>query len=132
VVHHTQSTLITIAVALVLFMVFAAAITWTRQYLVLHTGNRVDAVLGSHVFDHLFKLPPLYFHHRPTGVIAARLQGIETIREFVSSAAVTLLLDVPFLFVFVAVMFWYSAALTLIVLGILALIVTASLLVAPL
>jgi subfamily B ATP-binding cassette protein HlyB/CyaB len=39
----------------------------------LHTGQRIDAVLGSHVFEHLFRLPPLYFQHRPTGVIAARL-----------------------------------------------------------
>jgi len=132
VVHHTQSTLIALAVGMAVFIVFTAALTWTRQYLVLHTGNRVDAVLGSHVFEHLFKLPPLYFQHRPTGVIAARLQGIETIREFVSSAAVTLMLDLPFLFVFVAVMFLYSVTLTLIVLGILALIVVASLLVAPL
>jgi subfamily B ATP-binding cassette protein HlyB/CyaB len=132
VVHRTESTLIALAVGMAVFVVFTAALTWVRQYLVLHTGNRVDAVLGSQVFEHLFKLPPLYFQHRPTGVIAARMQGVETIREFVSSAAVTLLLDLPFLLVFVAVMFWYSATLTLIVLAILALIVAASLLVAPL
>lgn len=132
VVHRTESTLIALAVGMAVFVVFTAVLTWVRQYLVLHTGNRVDAVLGSHVFEHLFKLPPLYFQHRPTGVIAARMQGVETIREFVSSAAVTLLLDLPFLFVFVAVMFWYSVTLTLIVLAILALIVGASLLVAPL
>jgi ATP-binding cassette, subfamily B, bacterial HlyB/CyaB len=132
VVHRTESTLIALTVGMAVFVVFTASLTWIRQYLVLHTGNRVDAVLGSHVFEHLFKLPPLYFQYRPTGVIAARLQGIETIREFVSSAAVTLLLDVPFLLIFVALMFWYSVKLTLIVLGILTLIVGASLLVAPL
>lgn len=132
VVHRTQSTLIALAVGMAVFVVFTAALTWVRQYLVLHTGNRVDAVLGSQVFEHLLKLPSLYFHHRPTGVIAARLQGIETIREFVSSAAVTLILDLPFLLIFVAVMFWYSTKLTLIVLAILLLIVIASVLVAPL
>src|SRR5688572_7193423 len=132
VVHHTQSTLIALAVGMAVFIVFTAALTWTRQYLVLHTGNRVDAVLGSHVFEHLFRLPPGYFQSRPTGVVAARMQGIESIREFISSAAVTLVLDLPFLLIFLAVMFWYSVQLTLIVLGILALIVTASLLVAPL
>jgi subfamily B ATP-binding cassette protein HlyB/CyaB len=98
---------------------------------VLHTGRRIDAVLGSHVFDHLFRLPPLYFQHRPTGVIAARLQGIETVREFVASAAVTLALDVPFLLIFVAIMFWYSVTLTLIVLAILAVICAGSVLVGP-
>lgn len=132
VVHRTESTLVALAIGMAVFIVFTSSLTWIRQYLILHTGNRVDAVLGSHVFDHLFKLPPLYFQHRPTGVISARLQGIETIREFVSSAAVTLILDLPFLLIFVAIMFWYSVPLTWVVLGILALIIGASALVAPL
>jgi subfamily B ATP-binding cassette protein HlyB/CyaB len=132
VVHRTESTLVVIAIGLAVFMVFSALLTWVRQYLVLHTGNRVDAVLAAAVFDHLFKLPPRYFEHRPTGVIAARLHGVETIREFVASAAVTLILDLPFLLIFVAVMFWYSVSLTLIALGVLAVIVTMSLALAPL
>ena len=131
VVHRTQSTLIVIAIGMAVFMLFSAALSWLRQYLVLHTGNRVDAVLGSSVFERLFKLPPMYFQHRPTGVIAARLHGVETIREFIASAAVTLVLDFPFLLIFVAIMFYYSVKLTLIVLAILGVIVGLSLLVAP-
>jgi subfamily B ATP-binding cassette protein HlyB/CyaB len=131
VVHRTQSTLITLAVAMGVFTLFSAALTWVRQYLILFTGNRVDAVLGGHVWNHLLRLPVPYFAHRPTGVIAARLHGVETIREFLASAAVTLILDLPFLLIFVAIMFWYSVQLTLLVLAILALIVGLSLLVAP-
>ncbi|MGH8832126.1 MAG: ABC transporter transmembrane domain-containing protein, partial [Polaromonas sp.] len=93
IVHQTESTLIAIAIGMAIFMMATATLTWVRQYLVLHTGNRVDAVLAAEVFDHLFKLPPRYFQNRPTGVVAARLHGVETIREFVSSAAVTLILD---------------------------------------
>ena len=104
VVHRTQSTLIVIAIALAVFMVFSALLSWVRQYLILHTGNRVDAVLGFAVFDRLFKLPTRYFEHRPTGVIAARLHGVETIREFIASAAVMLILDFPFLLIFLAMM----------------------------
>jgi ATP-binding cassette, subfamily B, bacterial HlyB/CyaB len=132
VVHRTESTLIALGVGIALFLVFTSVLSWVRQYLVLHTGNRVDAVLGSAVMEHIFKLPPLYFQHRPTGVVAARLQGVETIREFLASAAVMLILDLPFLLIFVAIMFFYSVKLTLIVLGILAVIVALSLLVAPL
>ncbi|OFA00213.1 peptidase domain-containing ABC transporter [Duganella sp. HH101] len=132
VVHRTQSTLIVIAIGMSIFMLFSAALSWLRQYLVLHTGNRVDAVLGASVFEHLFKLPPQYFQHRPTGVIAARLHGVETIREFIASAAVTLILDLPFLLAFVAIMFYYSVALTLVVLALLSIIVLLSVLVAPL
>lgn len=131
VVHRTESTLIALGIGMGIFLVFTAILSWVRQYLVLHTGQRIDAVLGSHVFDHLFRLPPLYFQHRPTGVIAARLQGVETIREFIASAAVTLMLDLPFMLIFVAIMFWYSVTLTLIVLAVLALIAGVSAMVAP-
>lgn len=131
VVHRTQSTLVVIALGMGLFAIFSALLSWVRQYLVLHTGNRVDAVLGSAVFEHLLKLPPRYFESRPTGVITARLRGVENIREFIASAAVTLVLDLPFLFIFVAIMFAYNVPLTVMALGIISLIVVMSLVVAP-
>lgn len=131
VVHRTQSTLTVIAVGMGLFAIFSALLTWVRQYLVLHTGNRVDAVLGAAVFEHLLKLPTRYFESRPTGVITARLRGVENIREFIASAAVTLVLDLPFLGVFVAIMLAYNVALTVLALSIIALIVGLSILVAP-
>lgn len=131
VVHRTQSTLIAIGVAMLIFTVFTSLLTWVRQYLVLHTGNRVDAVLAAAVWEHLLKLPLRYFEHRSTGVVAARLHGVETIREFVSGAAVTLVLDLPFLLICLGVMLWYSVTLTAIVLAVLTVIGIVSLLVAP-
>lgn len=131
VVHRTQSTLIVIGIGLAVFMVFTSLLTWIRQYLVLHTGNRVDAVLGAAVFEHLFKLPPRYFEQRPTGVIAARLRGVENIREFVASAAVTLVLDLPFLLIFIGIMLSYSVTLTMMVLALIGCIVALTFVVAP-
>lgn len=132
VVHHTTSTLIVVAIALGIFMVFNAIMSWVRQYLVLHTGNRIDAVLAHKVFGHLLHLPMRYFEHRPTGTLVARLHGVETIREFLAGSLITLLLDFPFLIVFLAIMFWYSWQLTLISLASLALITIVSLAVTPL
>ena len=131
VVHQSNSTLIVLGVALIMFMLFTSGMTWLRQYLVLHTGNRIDAVLGSQVFHHLLRLPLPYFEQRPTGTLVARLHGVETIREFVSGAAVTLILDFPFLLIFLAVMFAYSWQLSLIAVGLLSVIALMSLLVAP-
>jgi subfamily B ATP-binding cassette protein HlyB/CyaB len=132
VVHQTSSTLIVLGVALVMFMLFTSGMTWLRQYLVLHTGNRIDAVLGSQVFRHLLRLPLPYFEQRPTGTLVARLHGVETIREFVSGAAITLVLDFPFLLIFLAVMFAYSWQLSLIAVGLLGLIALISFLITPL
>ena len=131
VVHQTQSTLVVIAVALAMFMLYTSAMTWLRQYLILHTGNRIDAVLGSRIFRHLLQLPLPFFEQRTTGVLVARLQGVETIRQFVSGAAISLLLDLPFLLIFLAVMFFYSWQLSLIALGLLGLIAAMSAAVVP-
>ena len=132
IVHQSRSTLIVLGVGLIMFMLFNMVMSWLRQYLVLHTGNRIDAVLGSQVFRHLLRLPLPYFELRPTGTLVARLQGVETIRQFVSGAAVTLVLDLPFLLIFLAVMFAYSWQLSLIALGIMGLISLISFLVVPL
>ena len=132
IVHQTQSTLIAIAVGLVIFLIFNAFLTWLRQYFILHTGNRIDAVLGSQVFRHLLKLHLRYFEQRPTGTLIARLHGVETIRQFLAGAAVTLFLDVPFLFVFLAVMFWYSWQLTLIAVVTVGLLALLSIVITPL
>lgn len=132
VVHQSQNTLVAVGVGMAIAILFGTIFTWVRQYLLLHTGNRVDAALGSRVLTHLLRLPLRYFAHRPTGTLVARLQGVETIREFLSGAAVSLILDLPFMTVLVAIMFWYSWQLSLIVLGMLALLGLLSLAVTPL
>ena len=131
VVHHTHGTLAVVAAALVIFLSFGAALSWARQTLVLHTGNRVDAVLGMRVFEHLLRLPPRYFEKRPTGTLIARLQGIETIRAFITSAATAVMLDAPFVLLFLGVMLFYSVQLTLIALGAIALLAWAGAVVTP-
>lgn len=131
IVHRTLNTLVVIGAALLLFAVFTAVMSWVRQYLLLHTGNRIDAVLGAQVFEHLCRLPLRYFEQRSSGTLVARVQGTETIREFLSGATVTLILDVPFLLMFLAVMLYYSWILTLLTVAVLLLIVLISLAVTP-
>ena len=132
VVHHSSSTLVVILAALGMFIAFSAALSYARQYLLLHTGNRIDSVLGMRTFEHLLRLPPRYFETRPTGTLVARLHGVETIREFITGAAASVLLDVPFLIVFLAVMFWYSVPLTLIAAALICVLAAASLAITPL
>ena len=130
--HQVESTLAVIAVALGSLIVFSSLLGWIRQFLVAHVGNAVDAALGSAVFRHLIRLPLPFFERRPTGVLAARLQGIETIREFLSGATVTLLLELPFIGLFLGFMLVYSVPLSAVTLALMVLIVVISALAAPL
>src|SRR5437762_7251763 len=62
-------------------------------------------------------LPIAYFEARRTGDSVARVRELENIRQFLTSSALTLVIDLFFTFVFLAVMFWYAPLLTWIVLG---------------
>jgi subfamily B ATP-binding cassette protein HlyB/CyaB len=78
------------------------------------------------VFRHLLGLPLRWFEQRATGQIVARLQGVETVRDFLTGAAVGLVLDVPFALLFIVVMASYSGTLTAVALGGLVLVAVAS------
>jgi subfamily B ATP-binding cassette protein HlyB/CyaB len=132
IVHQASSTLMVIVAALLIFLVFTAALGYARQYLILHAGNRIDGALGTRVFEHLLRLPPRYFESRPTGTLVARLQGVETVREFLTGAAAGVALDLPFVLVFLAIMISYSVPLTLIALTAIGLLALLSLAVTPL
>ena len=58
-----------------------------------------------------------YFQARRVGDSVARVRELENIRNFLTSSALTLVIDLFFTFVFLAVMFFYSPLLTWIVLG---------------
>jgi subfamily B ATP-binding cassette protein HlyB/CyaB len=62
-------------------------------------------------------LPLAYFQARRTGDSVARVRELENIRNFLTSSALTLVIDLVFTFVFLGVMFLYSPLLTMIVLG---------------
>jgi subfamily B ATP-binding cassette protein HlyB/CyaB len=126
IVNRATSTLAVVVAALAMLIVFSALLGWLRQYLITHTGNRVDAVLGSSAYAHLLRVPLAFFERRPVGVLAARLNGIETVREFLSGAAVAVALDLPFALACVFVMFAYSVPLTAIALALLALLALLS------
>lgn len=116
-IHRSLSTLNVLAVAFILVAVFELILGLLRSYIFAHTTSKIDARLGSKLFHHLLALPFVYFEKRKVGNIIARVRELDQIREFIANKSVTLILDVVFSFVFVAVMFIYSVKLTLIVLG---------------
>ena len=77
------------------------------------------------------QLPLAYFQARRVGDSVARVRELENIRSFLTGNALTLVLDVLFSVIFIAVMLFYSVPLTLIVLVSLPLYVGLSLCVVP-
>jgi subfamily B ATP-binding cassette protein HlyB/CyaB len=116
-VHRSMSTLDVLMIGLVGIALFEAILGALRTYLFAHTTNRIDVELGARLFRHLLALPIAYFQARRVGDSVARVRELENIRQFLTSSALTLVIDLFFTFVFVAVMFYYSPLLTFVVLG---------------
>ncbi len=114
-VHKGFSTLIVIVVAMFGLGFFESLLQFLRAYTLSHTTNRIDVELGRRLFHHLFRLPLAYFETRAAGQTVARMRELESIRSFLTGQGLTSLLDLVFTTIFFAVMFLYSAKMTLIV-----------------
>lgn len=115
-VHRGFTTLDVIAVGLTVVVLFEVSLTALRSYVFAHTTSRIDVELGARLFRHLLGLPLAYFQARRVGDSVARVRELENIRSFLTGNAITLVLDLLFSVVFIAVMLHYSGWLTLIVL----------------
>ena len=131
IVHRSMTTLDVLAVAFLALIIFEMLLNMARNYIFIHTANKLDAKLGAKLFRHLLALPFRYFEARKVGNIAARVRELDTIREFVTSKAVSVIIDLFFSLVFVAVMLLYSVKLTLVVLGFVGVIAVLYLTITP-
>jgi subfamily B ATP-binding cassette protein HlyB/CyaB len=116
-VHRGLTTLDVLVIGLVTVSIFESLLGALRTYVFSHTTNRIDVELGARLFRHLMALPIAYFEARRAGDSVARVRELENIRNFLTSSALTLVIDLFFTIVFLAVMFYYSPLLTWIVIG---------------
>ena len=116
-VHRSLSTLDVLVTGLVTISLFETVLGILRTYVFAHTTNRIDVELGARLFRHLLALPIAYFQARRVGDSVARVRELENIRNFLTSSALTLVVDLFFTSVFIFVMLAYSPFLTFIVLA---------------
>lgn len=130
-VHRGLTTLDVMVFALIVVSIFEVIMGGLRTYIFSHTTNRVDVELGARLFRHLLGLPLAYFETRRVGDSVARVRELENIRNFLTSSSVTVVIDLFFTIVFLAVMYLYSPTLLIIVLASLPLYVIISVFITP-
>ncbi len=115
--HQSYQTLLAVVFAFTITMLFDAAFSYFRQYLMIFASNKIDARLASRTFGHLLKLPMEFFERSSAGVLLRHMQQAESVRAFLTGRLFQALLDtatMPLLLVFLTL---YSGWLTLVVLG---------------
>ena len=97
---------------------FEGLLNGLRTFLFIDTSNRIDVKLSAEVIDHLLRLPQNYFDNRRVGDLVYKFSMMGQIREFMTSTALTVVLDAVFSVVYVAVMISYSVQLTFVSLAV--------------
>ena len=131
-VHQSYSTLIVLAIGVGVALVFEAVFVFLRRYLLIYATNRIDIRVATRTFRHLLDLPINFFERSSAGVLVKHMQQSARIREFLTGRLFLTMLDTLSLLVFIPVLLMYSVPLSLIVLGLSAMIaLVVALLVAP-
>jgi len=104
-------------VAMVCILVFRLVFSWARSSLLVHVAQKIDATLILGYYKHILRLPQSFFDTRRVGEIISRINDAVKIREAVSSASLTVLVDALVLTFSFALMFVYSWKLALVALA---------------
>ena len=123
--NHAFVTLWSLGIGVIVAMVFEAIIRYVRAFLLDVAGKKADLVLGAMLFRQALSVQ---MEHKPasSGSFANQLREFESVRDFASSATLAALADLPFVLLFVAVIFFIGGPLGWVPLLILPLILIIS------
>lgn len=110
--NRAEETLWVLAIGVLLMMVFDMVLRTMRSYILDTAGKRIDVTLSARIMERVLGLK---MADRPASVgsFAANLRAFESVRDFVASATITTLVDIPFVLVFFLALIWISPWLVL-------------------
>ena len=129
--YKAYNTFYVLCIAMFVVIMFEAAFTFLRQYLVQRLTARLDVKLSTYVFEKVLNLPIDYFEQNAVGLISRDIREVFRIRGFLTGQLFGTILDSTTLFFFLPVMFFFSPIMTLMVLGFAGVIVTWLVLMLP-
>ena len=111
--NNAMESLIALTIGVMLAHIFDFCLKSLRGYFVDIAGQRLDAVVGGRVFDRLMDMR-LDARRGGVGATASLVKDFDNLKDFFSSATLVALVDLPFIFVFLAVIGFIGGPIALI------------------
>lgn len=86
-------TLTVLSIGVILLKLFSVALDYMRNQLMIYLSQKLDISLLLGYYNHVLKLPMNFFGTRKVGEIVSRFQDASSIREAISQATLTVLID---------------------------------------
>lgn len=122
--NRAEATLWVLGVGVLLAFALEFALRYARSNVIDQVGKRLDLKLSQKIFGRLL-VTPLSARQGNTGALAARVSEYASVRDFFASTTIVLMVDVIFLFIFVAAIAYIAGFLALIPLTAMALMAIA-------
>ncbi|WP_370540126.1 type I secretion system permease/ATPase [Achromobacter sp. ACM03] len=105
--NNAVETLWVLAIGITLVVIFNMILSTARSHVVDSASKRVDVRLSAQIMERVLDLR---MEGRPVSVgsFAANLRSFESIRDFIASATITTLVDLPFILLFLLALVWIS------------------------
>ncbi|MCP4211979.1 MAG: ATP-binding cassette domain-containing protein, partial [Halieaceae bacterium] len=105
--NHATETLWMLAAGVIILLLADISLRTMRGYFIDLASKRVDIRLSSLIMERVLGIR---LEHRPASVgsYAVNLRSFEALRDFITSASITTLTDLPFAVLFIAVMAWIA------------------------
>lgn len=105
--NHAIETLWVLSIGALLVLGFDFMLRTIRAFIIDTASKRVDITLSARIMERVLGVK---LSSRPisVGSFAANLRAFEGVRDFIASATVTALVDLPFVLIFLLVLMWIS------------------------
>ena len=103
--NNAIDTLWVLAIGVFFVLGFDFILKLIRSHYLGLANKRADIVMSNKIFDQLLDIK---LDQKPpsTGMFLSRLQSFESVREFFTTATIAAIVDLPFIFLFIAIIFF--------------------------
>lgn len=106
-------TLWVLGIGIIIVYVFDLIMKTLRSYFLDIAGKRVDIILSASIFEKIMSLKAAV-RPKSVGSLANNLAEFEMFRDFITSATITMLIDLPFTILFIIIIFWLGGLLVVV------------------
>ena len=123
--NRSVETLWVMSIGVAIIVIGDLILRTMRGYFLDWASTRIDVKLSARIMEQVLGTR-LELRSNSVGSLASNLRSFESVRDFITSATITTLIDVPFGLVFIAVMAWISFPMVIpVILGSIAMLVYA-------
>lgn len=117
IVYKNISLLNMMLMGMVLVTFFSTLTSSIQQLVMIYVTTRLDLKLLADFYKHVLSLPMKFFYSRKTGDIITRFGENSKVRAILSGSAITTVLNVIMVVVYLSMMFAYSSSLSFVVIA---------------